>query len=80
MSSVIVVNIHEAKTGLSKLIAQVEAGEHVVIARAGTPVVELVPHRDSGVRFGTAAGLISIHEGAFTWPDAEIDEQFYGSE
>jgi len=36
-----VVNIHEAKTQLSKLIAQVEAGEDVVIARAGVPVARL---------------------------------------
>ena len=37
------VNIHEAKTKLSSLIAEVEAGEEVVIARAGKPVAKLVP-------------------------------------
>ena len=36
------VNIHEAKTRLSQLIADVENGEEVVIARAGTPVARLV--------------------------------------
>jgi prevent-host-death family protein len=36
------VNIHEAKTRLSQLIEQVEAGGEVVIARAGAPVVRLV--------------------------------------
>lgn len=72
--------MHEAKTALSKLIAEVEAGEQVVIARAGKPVVELVVHRPSAVRFGTAAGLISIEEGAFSWPDAEVAAQFYGEE
>ncbi len=36
------VNIHEAKTGLSKLVERAEAGEDVVIARAGRPVVKLV--------------------------------------
>lgn len=36
------VNIHEAKTDLSKLIAAVESGDEVVIARRGTPVVRLV--------------------------------------
>ena len=36
------VNIHEAKTRLSQLIAEVERGEEVVIARAGQPVVRLV--------------------------------------
>lgn len=74
----IVVNVHEAKTGLSKLIAKVEAGEQVVIARAGKPVVELVPHASGGVTFGTAAGLISINDDAFAWPDDDIAQQFYG--
>jgi prevent-host-death family protein len=36
------VNIHEAKTRLSQLIEQVEAGGEVVIARAGSPVARLV--------------------------------------
>ena len=36
------VNIHEAKTQLSRLIAKVEQGEEVVIARAGEPVAKLV--------------------------------------
>lgn len=76
----IVVNVHEAKTALSKLIAKVEAGEHVIIARAGRPVVELIAHRPSGVRFGTAAGLITIRDDAFAWPDEEIAQQFYGDD
>jgi len=38
-----VVNIHEAKTHLSKLLARVIAGEEIVIARAGTPVARLAP-------------------------------------
>ena len=38
------VTVHEAKTHLSQLIASVEAGERVVIARNGVPVAELVPH------------------------------------
>ncbi|MEM6578799.1 MAG: type II toxin-antitoxin system Phd/YefM family antitoxin [Pseudomonadota bacterium] len=37
------VNIHEAKTNLSRLLADVENGEEVVIARAGKPVARLVP-------------------------------------
>lgn len=36
------VNIHEAKTQLSRLIAKVEQGEEVIIARAGEPVARLV--------------------------------------
>jgi prevent-host-death family protein len=37
------VNIHEAKTHLSRLLKRVAAGEEIVIARAGTPVARLVP-------------------------------------
>jgi prevent-host-death family protein len=37
------VNIHEAKTHLSRLLARVAAGEEVLIARAGKPVARLVP-------------------------------------
>lgn len=39
------VNMHEAKTHLSKLVEEAEAGEEVVLARAGKPVVRLVPVR-----------------------------------
>lgn len=39
-----VVNIHEAKTHLSSLIARVESGEEVVIGRNGQPVARLVPY------------------------------------
>lgn len=39
------VNIHEAKTHLSRLIDKVEAGEEIVIARAGRPVARLVTYR-----------------------------------
>ena len=38
----VVVNVHEAKTHLSRLLARVEAGEEVVIARNGNPVAQLV--------------------------------------
>ena len=38
------VNIHEAKTHLSRLVERVEAGEEIVIARAGRPVARLVPY------------------------------------
>jgi prevent-host-death family protein len=38
-----VVNVHEAKTHLSRLLRRVMSGEEVVIARAGTPIARLVP-------------------------------------
>jgi len=37
------VNIHEAKTHLSRLLARVAAGEEIIISKAGTPVARLVP-------------------------------------
>lgn len=37
------VNIHEAKTQLSRLIARVEAGEEIIIAKAGKPAARLIP-------------------------------------
>jgi prevent-host-death family protein len=37
------VNIHEAKTHFSKLLARVKAGEEIIIAKAGRPVARLVP-------------------------------------
>ena len=40
-------NIHEAKSQLSKLVERALAGEEVVIAKAGKPMVRLVPVRDS---------------------------------
>ncbi|MPZ23004.1 MAG: type II toxin-antitoxin system prevent-host-death family antitoxin [Dehalococcoidia bacterium] len=39
------VNVHAAKTHLSRLLARVAEGEEVVIARAGRPVARLVPYR-----------------------------------
>jgi len=44
------VNIHEAKTGLSKLVERAEAGEEIIIARAGTPVAKLVALAPKQVR------------------------------
>jgi prevent-host-death family protein len=44
------VNMHEAKTELSKLVERALAGEDVVIARAGVPVVRLVPVARLGQR------------------------------
>lgn len=58
----ITVNIHEAKTHLSRLLARVREGEEVVIAKAGVPVARLVPVTQRPARRvpGSAAGLIEI--------------------
>ena len=44
------VNVHEAKTNLSRLLKQVEAGEEIIIARNGKAVARLVPVRQRGRR------------------------------
>jgi prevent-host-death family protein len=44
------VNMHEAKTHLSKLVERVEGGEEIVISRAGTPAAKLVPMPKTGKR------------------------------
>jgi prevent-host-death family protein len=46
----VTVNVHEAKTRLSELLAKVEGGEEVTIARAGKPVARLVASRAAGPR------------------------------
>ena len=61
-------NVHEAKTRLSRLLAQVEAGKDVVIARRGQPVARLVRCRHRGKRrFGAMKGRIKITD-AFLEP------------
>ena len=55
------VNIHEAKTHLSKLLERVEHGSEVVIARAGRPIARLVPYARPGKRvLGQDAGRVYI--------------------
>lgn len=44
------VNMHEAKTHLSRLVERVEAGEEIVVSRAGRPVAKIVPIRTSHAR------------------------------
>ena len=58
-----VVNVHQARTHLSRLLAQVEAGEEVVIARRGEPVARLVRCKSRGKRrFGAMKGQIVVDD------------------
>lgn len=50
------VNIHEAKTHLSRLLEQVQAGEEVVIAKSGRPIARLVAIRAAKSVLGSARG------------------------
>ncbi len=56
------VNIHEAKTRLSQLLAQLDDGEEIVIARAGKPIARLVPlvERPARRHPGSAVGKVTI--------------------
>lgn len=69
-----VVNVHEAKTHLSRLLAQVEAGEDVVIARNGKPVARIVRVEKQGKRqFGSMKGRIKLDDSFFDpLPEEEL--------
>lgn len=56
------INVHDAKTNLSKLLERVERGEEIVIARAGRPIARLcpLPTRRRKRRLGRFAGQIRI--------------------
>lgn len=54
------VNVHEAKTHLSRLLADVEAGEEIVIARGGRPVARLVKAEVPERRLGLLAGRLEV--------------------
>ncbi|KQT66141.1 MULTISPECIES: type II toxin-antitoxin system Phd/YefM family antitoxin [unclassified Aureimonas] len=57
------VNIHAAKTHLSRLIEDVSAGEEIIIAKAGQPVARLVPLEhavETERRLGGLAGQIAL--------------------
>lgn len=69
------VNIHEAKTRLSQLIEEVEAGGEVIIARAGSPVVRLVAMetKQPKRKLGALAGRYSTLEGDSPLPPLPVD-------
>ena len=59
----ITVNVHEAKTQLSKLLRRVMNGEQIIIAKAGRPVAVLSPFEEAPARRipGNDAGRVIIH-------------------
>jgi len=72
-----VVNIHEAETQLSALIERAARGEHIVIANAGKPVVDLVLYRGQPVIFGCLKGQVEYDESVFD-VDPGLQAMFYG--
>jgi len=73
------VNVHEAKTKLSKLLARAQKGEEIIIARNGQPAVKLVPvggarpkAKKTVPRFGFLKGKIRV-SAAFNKPMSPAD-------
>lgn len=75
------VNIHEAKTHFSKLVARAAAGEEIVITKAGEPMCKLVPlsKRTEPRRPGLLKGKIEIFEG-FDDPLPEFETYYENGE
>lgn len=71
------INIHDAKTQLSKLLVRVESGEEIIIARGGKPVARIIPleNRNKNRRPGSAKGRFRLTDDFFApLPDNVIDE------
>jgi prevent-host-death family protein len=77
------INIHEAKTQLSKLLSRVALGEEFTIANRGVPVAKLVPYtppeNNEDRVAGRLVGQIHISQD-FDEPDEEIINLFYGND
>ncbi|MBP1859278.1 type II toxin-antitoxin system Phd/YefM family antitoxin [Rhizobium herbae] len=77
------VNIHEAKTHLSRLMEKVSKGESFIIAKAGKPIGKLVPLEEADTpkkrRIGFMKGEIIIPDDFDTMMADEIEEMFYGN-
>jgi prevent-host-death family protein len=65
--AVTTINVHEAKTQLSRLLTRVEAGEEVIIARDGKPIARLAPLRARRPRrcFGALRGRVAVDDSFF---------------
>ena len=76
MTKPAVFTVHEAKTQLSRLLARVEAGEEIVIARGDVPVARLVAEpATEGRRFGALGVAAALPDDVFfaPLPDDELD-------
>ena len=73
------INIHEAKTNLSRLLVRVELGEEIILARAGKPVARLAPMERKFVkrRLGSAAGEFQTPDDFNAPLPPEIEETFW---
>jgi prevent-host-death family protein len=76
----VTVTIHAAKTNLSQLLARVEAGEEIVLARGKTPIARLVPYAPAVARrcFGAMKGQVRV-DAAFFEPLPEEELAGWGT-
>jgi prevent-host-death family protein len=76
------VNIHQAKTHLSRLIEQLASGDGFIIAKAGKPVAKLVPldlpPPEPRKRLGFMAGIVQVPADFDRMGAAEIESLFDG--
>ena len=75
------VNIHEAKTHLSRLVERVQAGEEIVIAKAGRPAARLVPIEGARkpVKIGGLKSRAPVPDDFNTMFEKEIEAWFAGA-
>ncbi|MDO9010950.1 MAG: type II toxin-antitoxin system prevent-host-death family antitoxin [Gallionella sp.] len=74
------VNIHDAKTQLSRLVEQAAQGESFIIAKAGKPMVKVIPldKAESAIRLGFMAGEFSVPDDFDSMGGGEIEGLFEG--
>lgn len=74
------VNVHEAKTHLSRLLARVADGEEITIAKAGVPIARLVPVEPAQAKraLGAEIGSVWIADD-FDAPSPELEALFEGN-
>ncbi len=76
------INIHEAKTHLSRLVEEAAKGKAFIIAKAGKPLVKVVPlcedEQESDMKLGFMAGEISVPDDFDTMGAHEIERLFHG--
>ena len=75
-------NVYEAKTNFSKLLALVDGGEEVVVAKNGKPMYDLKPHQPpkNKIKFGFWTGQIDIKDEDLVGIDKDIQEMVYGKD
>lgn len=77
----LIYNIHQAKTQLSKLLEEVSIGKEIIIAKAGKPIAKLTPFKEEKKprKPGLWKGKIWVSDD-FDEEDEEINNLFYGNE